>query len=542
MTEHSMISTGAGGESALQASRPLIEGLRRPGAYPHPTRRVELLETHCAWVLLTGEFAFKIKKPVDFAFLDYSTLEKRRFFCQEEIRLNRRFAPQIYLDVVAIRGEPERPHIGDDGPVLEYAVRMRQFPADGLLSQLAETGRLEAAHIDQMIARIADFHRTTGRASPASEYGDPARIHHWVVENFEHVRSAVSSAEDLQQLARLRQWVEQERVRLDALLRSGKREWFIGECDGDVDLGNLTLIDGVVTLFDCIEFNPELRWIDVMSEVAFLIMDLQERGYAGFANRFLNGYLQHTGDYEGIGVLPYYLVYRAAVRAKVAVLRAQQAAPASPVLRHARREYHEYASLAGQYTEPRRPALLITCGLSGSGKSTLAGRLCEQLGLIQLRSDLERKRLAGLAAQDNSRSALGAGLYTPDQTEQTYRRLAQLAAAVIGAGYTALVDATFLQRRHREMFRRLAGDRGVPFAILDCQAPEVELRRRIRQRQAAGADASEADLQVLDAQLAGREALDGTETARAIRVDTAAPEHFAALLDELHQRELIDPG
>ena len=542
MTEHSMISTGAGGESALEASRLLIEGLRRPGAYPHPTRRVELLETHCAWVLLTGEFAFKIKKPVDFGFLDYSTLEKRRFFCQEEIRLNRRFAPQIYLDVVAIRGEPERPHIGDDGPVLEYAVRMRQFPADGLLSQLAETGRLEAAHIDQMIARIADFHRTTGRASPASEYGDPARIHHWVVENFEHVRSVVSSAEDLQQLARLRQWVEQERVRLDALLRSRKRDGFIRECHGDLHLGNLTLIDGRVTLFDCIEFNPELRWIDVISEVAFLIMDLQERGYAGFANRFLNGYLQHTGDYEGIGVLPYYLVYRAAVRAKVAVLRAQQAAPASPVLRHARREYHEYASLAGQYTEPRRPALLITCGLSGSGKSTLASRLCEQLGLIQLRSDLERKRLAGLAAQDNSRSALGAGLYTPDQTEQTYRRLAQLAAAVIGAGYTALVDATFLQRRHREMFRGLAGDRGVPFAILDCQAPEAELRRRIRQRQAAGADASEANLQVLDAQLAGREALDGTETARAIRVDTAAPEHFAALLDELHQRELIDPG
>ena len=300
--------------------------------------------------------------------------------------------------------------------------------------------------------------------------------------------------------------MEQERVRLDALLRSRKRDGFIRECHGDLHLGNLTLIDGRVTLFDCIEFNPELRWIDVISEVAFLIMDLQERGYAGFANRFLNGYLQHTGDYEGIGVLPYYLVYRAAVRAKVAVLRAQQAAPASPVLRHARREYHEYASLAGQYTEPRRPALLITCGLSGSGKSTLAGRLCEQLGLIQLRSDLERKRLAGLAAQDNSRSALGAGLYTPDQTEQTYRRLAQLAAAVIGAGYTALVDATFLQRRHREMFRGLAGDRGVPFAILDCQAPEAELRRRIRQRQAAGADASEANLQVLDAQLAGREA------------------------------------
>jgi aminoglycoside phosphotransferase family enzyme/predicted kinase len=542
LTEHSIIQRPAGADASLELSRALIQGLLRPDAYPHSTRRVELLETHCAWVLLTGDYAFKIKKPVDFGFLDYSTLEKRRFFCHEEIRLNRRFAPQIYLDVVAIRGEPERPHIEGDGPVLEYAVRMRQFPADGLLSQLAETGRLEAAHIDQMIERVASFHQATARASPESQYGDPARIHHWVVENFEHIRSAISTAEDQQQLARLRQWVEQERSRLEPLLCSRKRDGFIRECHGDLHLGNLTLIDGAVTLFDCIEFNPELRWIDVISEVAFLIMDLQERGYAQFANRFLNGYLQHSGDYAGIGVLPYYLVYRAAVRAKVAVLRAQQAAPASPVLRHARREYHEYARLAERYTEPRQAALLITSGLSGSGKSTLARQLCEQHGMIQLRSDLERKRLAGLAALDSSRSALGSGIYTPDQTQRTYGRLAELAAAVVGAGYSAIVDATFLQRRQRAMFRELAEDRGVPFAILDCQAPEAELRRRIRLRRAAGADASEATLQVLDSQLAGREKLDRDETALAIRVDTTAPQDFAVLQGELRQRALIGSG
>lgn len=540
MAEQSIIAGPAGADSSMESSRALIQGLLQPDAYPHPTRQVELLETHCAWVLLTGDYAFKIKKPVNFGFLDYSTLEKRRFFCQEEIRLNRRFAPQIYLDVVAVTGEPGHPRMGGDGPALEYAIRMLQFPANGLLSQLAAAGRLESAHIDQMIERVAGFHQATARASAASAFGDPQHIHHWVVENFEHIRPTISSAQDLQQLERLRDWVEQERERLDSLLRARKRDGFIRECHGDLHLGNITLIDGEVTPFDCIEFNPELRWIDVMSEVAFLIMDLQERGYAGFANRFLNGYLQHSGDYEGLGVLRYYLVYRAVVRAKVAVLRAQQADPASQVLRHARLEYHEYAQLAERYTAARHAVLLITYGLSGSGKSTLAQQLCQRAGPLQIRSDIERKRLAGMAALDSSGSALGSGIYSRDRTEQTYRRLADLAAAALAAGYGVIVDATFLQRRQRLMFRELAEAQAVPFAIIDCQAPEAELRRRIRLRQGTAGDASEATLQVLDSQLGSREPLDRDETARAIWVDTAAPRYLEVLLEQLGRRGLLD--
>jgi aminoglycoside phosphotransferase family enzyme/predicted kinase len=526
----------------MESARTLVRGLLQPGAYQHPTEAVRLLETHCAWVLLTGAYAFKIKKPVNFGFLDYSTLEKRRFFCEEEIRLNRRFAPHIYLDVVAIRGELQAPCVEGDGPLLEYAVRMRQFPANGLLSDLAASGRLESTHIDQLVERVAAFHQVAERATPDSAYGEPRRIHHWVVENFQHIRPTVSATQDLQQLERVRRWVEQERERLDTLLRARKQDGFIRECHGDLHLGNLTLIDDQVTLFDCIEFNPELRWIDVMSEVAFLIMDLQERGYAGFANRFLNGYLQHTGDYAGLGVLSYYLVYRAVVRAKVAVLRAQQAQPASPVLRHAQLEYHEYARLAEQYTEPRQAVLLITFGLSGSGKSTLAQQLCERTGLIQIRSDIERKRLAGLGALDSSGSAVGSGIYTPDQTDQTYRRLADVAAAAVAAGYGVIVDATFIQRRHRRMFRELAQACTVPFAIIDCQAPEAELRRRIRLRQATAGDASEAGLPVLDTQLAGREPLEGDETARSILVDTTACGYLDALLEQLARRGLPVSG
>ena len=543
MAEQSITpAQAAAPSSSLAAARALIDRLLQPAAYPHPTRTIRLVETHCAWVLLTGEFAYKIKKPVDFGFLDYSTLEKRRFFCQEEIRLNRRFAPQIYLDVVPVTGEPGEPHMAGDGAALEYAVRMRQFPADGLLSELAAAGRLESAHIDQMVERVAAFHQATERAAPDSPYGEPRRVHHWVVENFDHIQPTISAAQDLRQLERLRDWVERERDRLDSLLRARKREGFIRECHGDLHLGNLTLIDGAVTLFDCIEFNPELRWIDVMSEVAFLIMDLQERGYAEFAHRFLNGYLQHTGDYAGLGVLRYYLVYRAVVRAKVAVLRARQASPASQVLRHAQREYHEYARLAEQYTEPRRPALLITRGLSGSGKSTLAQRLCQRTGLIQIRSDVERKRLAGLSALDSSGAALGGGIYSSDRTEQTYRRLAELAAAALAAGDAVIVDATFLRHSQRALFQALANDARVPFAIVDCQAPEAELRRRIRSRQAGAEDASEATLAVLDAQLSAREELQDDETQQAIAVDTAASQHLDTLFEQLHRRGLLATG
>ncbi|MGD2075942.1 MAG: AAA family ATPase [Gammaproteobacteria bacterium] len=527
----------------LARAERLIEGLLRPEAYARPpTGSIELEETHAAWVVLAGDYAFKIKKPVDYGFLDYSTLDKRRFFCQEEIRLNRRFAPDIYLDVVAIRGSHARPRIEGEGSVLEYAVRMRRFPSNGLLSQLAETGALATAHIDQMIEAIAGFHRDAERASADSAYGRAERIHHWVMENFHHIRPFVGSGEHAEPLESLRRWADGERGRLDPLFERRRRGGFIRECHGDLHLGNLTLIHDRVTPFDCIEFNPELRWIDVMSDVAFLTMDLEDRGYPAFAHRFLNGYLQHGGDYEGLGVLRYYQFYRAMVRAKVAALRGQQEEAGSEALRHAEEEYRGYVALAARYTRPPHGALLITHGLSGSGKSTLARQLCEARGMIQIRSDLERKRLAGLAPLEESGSRVGSGLYTGQWTDQTYRRLTELADRVLESGFPVIVDATFLERARRERFQQLAKRRGVPFGILDCRAPEAELRRRIRSRRDLGADASEATLAVLDGQLRSREPLAHDETPAAIRVDTGAPDGLAAVLAELRARRLVDPG
>lgn len=510
------------GDSNMQQAGRLIEALTRADAYKHPTRGIHVVETHCAWVLLTGEYAYKVKKPVNFGFLNFATLEKRQFYCAEEVRLNRRFAPAIYLDVVAITGQPDRPRMAGSGTVLEYAVRMRQFADDGLLSQLAERKQLDAAHIDQLVDQVADFHQSTQRASPDAPYGEAEQIHHWMSENFKHIRKSLKTAGRIAQLDGIQRGVEAERKSIETLLARRKQDGYIRECHGDLHLGNITLIEGKVTLFDCIEFNPELRWIDVFSDVAFLVMDLDDRHYRNFAFHFLNAYLHRSGDYQGLGVLRYYMVYRALVRAKVAMLRRQQAAPHSETFEAADAEYSQYIQLAESYLAPDRPALLITCGLSGSGKSTVARQLCEAAGMIQIRSDIERKRMSGLDARDKSHSGLDEALYSASQTEKTYQRLAELATGVLQAGYSVIVDATFLQRKYRDVFRSLAEVHKVPFTIVQCVATDKELELRIQARELEGRDPSEATLDVLNAQRKNQQPPDADEKSHVIRLDSKA--------------------
>lgn len=510
------------GDAKMQQAQRLIEALTSADAYHHPTRAIHVVETHCAWVLLTGDFAYKIKKPVDFGFLNYSTLEKRRSYCEEEVRLNRRFAPAIYLDVVAITGQPDRPQMAGSGSALEYAVRMRQFADDRLLSQLAERKQLDASHIDQLVDQVVDFHQSTQRASPDAPYGEPQQIHHWVSENFQHIRPSLKTAGRIGQLDGIQQGVEAERNRIEELLTRRKQDGYIRECHGDLHLGNITLIEGKVTLFDCIEFNPELRWIDVFSDVAFLVMDLDDRHYRNYAFHFLNAYLHRSGDYQGLGVLRYYMVYRALVRAKVAMLRRQQAARDSVLFGTADAEYSQYIQLAASYLAPGQAALLITCGLSGSGKSTVARQLCEASGMIQIRSDIERKRLSGLDARDKSHSGLDEALYSASQTEKTYRRLAELATGVLQSGYPVIVDATFLQRQYRDVFRSLAEKHKVPFTIVQCVATDKELELRIQARALEGRDPSEATLDVLNAQRKNQQPPDSDEKSHVIRLDSKA--------------------
>ena len=263
----------------------------------------------------------------------------------------------------------------------------------------------------------------------------------------------------------------------------------------------MALIDDKILIFDCLEFNERLRWIDVMSEVAFVTMDLQDRGRPGLAHRFLNDYLQHSGDYQGLSVLRFYQVYRALVRAKVACLRLAQEGLSAAQRDDIRGHYRQYLRLAEHYTRAAPTPLIITHGLSGSGKTTISDVLLECSGAIRIRSDVERKRLFGLSSTARSGSAVAADLYSPEANHQTYQHLAALARSIISAGFAAIVDAAFLKRSQREQFHRLADDLQVPFVIFHCDAPIDLLRQRIEQREMRGRDPSEATLQVLEHQL-----------------------------------------
>jgi len=293
--------------------------------------------------------------------------------------------------------------------------------------------------------------------------------------------------------------------------------------------GNIALVEGELVIFDGIEFNASLRWIDTMSELAFLVMDLEEAGEGNQARRLLNRYLEISGDYEGLRVLDFYKVYRAMVRAKVTAIRLGQSDVGPDEAARDRKDYERYLTLAEGYTRSKPPRLVITHGVSGSGKSTLSMGLRERLPLIHIRSDLERKRLFGLPAKARTGSEAQEEIYGPSANDRTYARLLDLATLILDAGYSPLVDATFLKASRRAPFLDLARSRGCPCTILDLSAPEAVLRDRVERREAEGADPSEASLAVLAGQLASREDLTDAERTMAVPVDTRA----SRSLDEL---------
>jgi hypothetical protein len=542
--------------ASLAEHRRLVGGLQRVLAAQGEVRTVE---THISTVLLAGSRAYKLKKPVALGFLDFCALAARRRACADEVRLNRRTAPQLYRGVLAITGTPEAPVLAaaadvDDmadaayaadaadaadaagaattaGPAIDYAVCMQRFdPAQGL-DALAQRGALPLTAMAPLGRAIAALHAGAVAAPAGSVYGSVTSLRDWTQRTVRGLRDCVGAPADRARVDALGQWCERELQRHAALIEARRAGGRVREGHGDLHLGNVVLLDGVAVPFDALEFNAELRFIDAVGDIAFLWMDLLDHGLPDHAAAVLDAWLEASGDADGLPLLRGFAVYRALVRALVAQLRARQ--PDTPVAGRVR----EHASFGHYLTLAERlcvgqPALVVMTGLSGSGKSQVAARLAQRLGGVRVRSDVERKRLAGLDWRDAAPTS--PGLYAAAMTARTYARLQAVAGAALDAGLPVVVDAAALRAAERRALMGVADAAVAPACIVECTAPLAVLRRRVAERSARADDPSDATAAVVEAQVQWREPASDDERARWWRIDTAAsPQQQAAALDRV---------
>ncbi|WP_224962013.1 bifunctional aminoglycoside phosphotransferase/ATP-binding protein [Geomonas subterranea] len=472
----------------------LIKSLLEAAAYPEPTAEVRLIETHVSYIFITDHFVYKVKKAVDFGFLDFTTLDRRRFYCGEEVRLNRRLCPEVYLGVVELRETPHGAGFTGGGKVIDYAVKMRRLPEERMLDRLLNEGGGGASDMVRIAKAVAAFHAGAARGPQIDACAAPGRIAGNWEQNFRQSAPFIGSTLQEGELAEIRQWVAAFLAANDSLFRERIAGGFIRECDGDLHSGNICLTDPVC-IFDCIEFNDEFRYIDTAADLAFLLMDLEYAGRAPLARELLAAYCEASGDRGMAPLLHFYQAQRAFVRGKVTSLRlaqAGQSAQESAALHAAARRYFRLArgyTLRGRLT----PTLILTCGLSGSGKSSLAGELSRELGLDLTRSDLVRKELAGIPSAGRAENGgYREGIYNDRMDRATYGALLDAAERTLSGGRGAVVDATFKRRADRELFRGVAARLGVPFMVVETRCPEAVARERLERRRHDPAEVSDA--------------------------------------------------
>jgi len=506
------ISFALSGGNARRDARRVDRALCRPATYPHPAGRIRRIETHLSVVYLAGRYAYKILKPVKLSFVDLTRVAQRRRCAEAECTLNRALAGPLYLDVwplvahgqrsafgSALRARARRRQSGNDP--MEYVVRMRRFDARAVLSERSARHDDGLADADALAASLAHYHRHAPRRAPRARFGSAASVAANCRAPLDALDAVVPSE------AELRAWCEAELARIAPRLAERHANGFVRACHGDLHLDNLVRWRHRLLMFDCIEFDDALRWIDVASDLAFAVMDFAAHGRDDCAQRLLAGWLAATGDYAALDVLPFYTVYRALVRAMAARLTGDAAG-------HAR--YLRVASAVAARSRDARSCLLLCHGVSGSGKSLAGQALAARLGAIHLSSDAARKRAAG--RPDEAR--LPATAYSAAAVDGIYDMLLEHAQTVLESGHAAIVDATFLHRRHRAAFIALAHRLGVPVVILDFTASPATLFARVSARAAQGRDASDAGTAVLAGQLARAEPLAAEERALAVSFDT----------------------
>jgi hypothetical protein len=481
----------------------MLQALLRPGSFPFPVNEVTHLHTHISDIFLAGDFAYKTKKPVDLGFLDFTSPEKRLAVCRDEVRLNARLAPEIYLGVSCICLQEGRYYISDTDCgadiTVDHAVRMRRLPQDGMLDRLAAEGRLTRGHMLDIAGQVARFHLDSDHGTGMAGYGSTDSIAAPIRQNFRQTEKQIGTGITREQFERLRDYSESFLRDQAALFRERITARRIVDGHGDLHLRNMCLYQGRVVIFDCIEFSLALRAGDAISDIAFLAMDLDARALPHLGNTFLNAYLEKTGDYRGVALLDFYQIYRACVRAKVSAFLVDSAETTAE-RDAAQRDAGSYFSLAETYLAQRPAGLIITCGLSGSGKTTAACAMAERIGAIVVRSDAVRKHLAGMDLQQRVDTGFAQGIYNPEMTRTTYSTMLRHACTIAATGRWAILDATYPTAEFRKAVADAARDMGLPFAILYCTAPREELIRRLALRESRADDISDATSAILDEQ------------------------------------------
>ena len=508
----------------------LVEQLMLPAAFDYPVESVERIETHISWVILTDRYAYKIKKPLVLDFLDFGDLERRRFYCDEELRLNRPWARDIYLDVVAITDDAGQARFGGSGTAIEYAVRMRRFDQDMRLDHQLDLGLLTVDDMHDLGKAVATRHM----AAPVVSSNFRQRVLRMTIQQIRDNFAAIDGYVEPDSMSSLLEWTEHELRDAAAVFEQRFDAGFARDCHGDLHLANLVRMPDGIRAFDCIEFSEDLRRIDVFCDIAFLVMDLVAKERSDLAAHFLNRYLEHCGDYAGVALLDMYFVYRCLVRAKVAVIGSQECDVEKERLRNIA-EADRYGRIALRQTRKPAPTLVIMFGLSGSGKTWVSERLMAALPAIRLRSDVERKRLFGLSVTADSESDINKGIYAEHSSRDVYEQLLKTAKLILTSRHHVILDATFLHTADRNLALEMADSGGFSAVVVAVHAPLNLMRERLQNRAHEAVDASEARLEVLEHQLSIAEPPTAAELERTIEFENVGRPDMNGLLTAIRR-------